>query len=128
MQKVKVKVEKTETGFSAYAEKYAAFTTGSTMADTISNMAEALTLYFEEAGKERVITMENVSYELEMTSIFEVFPEINVRALAARLGMNHTLLSQYASGKKKASLRQTEKILRGIQQFGRELADLSLLA
>lgn len=125
---MKVKVEKTETGFSAYAEKYAAFTTAPTMAETISNMAEALTLYFEEAGKARAITVEDISYELEMTSIFEVFPEINVRALAARLGMNHTLLSQYASGKKKASVRQTEKILRGIRQFGRELTDLSLLA
>ena len=67
-----------------------------------------------------------IAFELEMTSVFDVFP-INVKALAERIGMNYTLLSQYATGRKKSSQKQTEKIVEGIQEVGRELAELSLV-
>ena len=40
--------------------------------------------------------------------------------------MNATLLSQYVSGTKTPSKKQTEKILSGIHQIGRELADINL--
>ena len=67
-----------------------------------------------------------IAFELEMTSVFDVFP-INVKALAERIGLNYTLLSQYATGRKKPSQKQTEKIVEGIQEVGRELAELSLV-
>ncbi|HEY9047928.1 MAG TPA: hypothetical protein VIN08_18600 [Ohtaekwangia sp.] len=127
MKKIVVKVERTETGFSAYAEKYAAFTTGKNSSELIANMAESLNLYFEEEGKGKVITPNDIAFEMEVTTIFEIFPVINVRALAGRIGMNHTLLSQYATGKKKASPKQTEKILDGIHEIGRELSELNLI-
>ena len=38
--------------------------------------------------------------------------------------MNPALLSQYVQGKKKPSIRQTNKILEGIQQIGKELSEL----
>lgn len=128
MTKIKVKVEKTSTGFSAYAVKYAAFTTGRTVDELVSNMVEALNLYFEGEENERVITPKDLSFQLEVTSIFEVYPVINVRALAGRIGMHPTLLSQYATGKKKASPKQTEKILEGIHEIGRELSELNLIS
>jgi hypothetical protein len=40
--------------------------------------------------------------------------------------MNETLLSQYVQGRKKPSQKQTNKILQGIQQVGRELSNLNL--
>jgi hypothetical protein len=127
MAKIKVKVEKTGTGFSAYAVKYAAFTTGDAVSDLIENMVESLNLYFEMQGKGKVVTADDIAFELEITSVFEVFPIINKRVLAERLRMNYTLLSQYATGKKKASVKQTEKILAGIQEIGRELSGVDLI-
>jgi hypothetical protein len=41
--------------------------------------------------------------------------------------MNATLLSQYVSGTKKPSRKQTEKILSGIHQIGQELSGINLL-
>lgn len=128
MTKIKVKVEKTTTGFSAYAERYSAFTTGRTVAELVANMVESLNLYFEEAGAKKVVTPNDLIFEVDLTSVFEVFPVINVKALSGRLGMNYTLISQYASGKKKPSTKQAEKILEGIHEIGRELSELTLIA
>jgi hypothetical protein len=126
MKKIKVKVEKTATGFSAYAEKYDAFTTGKTIVDLTVNMVDSLNLYFKEAKIKQKVSAANINFELEVTSVFDVFP-INVKALADRIGMNYTLLSQYATGRKTPSPKQTEKIVEGIQEVGRELAELSLV-
>lgn len=128
MTKIKVKVEKTTTGFSAYAERYSAFTTGRTVAELVANMVESLNLYFEEAGAKKLVTPNDLLFEVDLTSIFEVFPVINVKALSGRLGMNYTLISQYATGKKKPSAKQTEKIMEGIHEIGRELSELTLIA
>ncbi|MBP6055458.1 MAG: hypothetical protein KA527_07450 [Cytophagaceae bacterium] len=42
--------------------------------------------------------------------------------------MNPSLLSQYVRGKKQPSAKQSEKIIRGVQSIGKELADISLLS
>jgi hypothetical protein len=126
MAKIKVKVEKTTTGFSAYAEKYAAFTTGRTVEELQTNMVESLNLLFDDKG--RVVTKSDLSFQMELTSVFEVYPVINMRALSRRVGMNYTLLAQYATGKKKPSPKQSAIILDGIHDIGRELAELSLVS
>jgi hypothetical protein len=41
--------------------------------------------------------------------------------------MNPALLSQYVRGKKKPSIKQTEKIIAGIQRIGQELVDIRLI-
>ena len=128
MAKIKVRFEKTMTGFSAYAEKYSAFTTGKTVAELMTNMVESLNLYFEEAGIKKVITPNDLLFEVDLTSVFEVFSVINVRALSGHLGMNYTLIAQYATGKKKPSPKQTEKIMQGIHEIGRQLSELNLIA
>jgi hypothetical protein len=128
MAKIKVKVEKTRAGFSAYAEKYSAFTTGKTVEGLTANMIEALNLYFEEAKVRKKVAVNDLHFEVDVVSIFDVFPVINVKALSNRLGMNYTLISQYATGKKKPSAKQTEKIMEGIHEIGRELSELTLIA
>lgn len=125
MAKIKVKVEKTETGFSAYTEKYAAFTTGKTVEVLQTNMVESLNLLFDG---ERVVTKNDLSFQMDLTSVFEVYPVINMRALSRRVGMNYTLLAQYATGKKKPSPKQTAIIMDGIHEIGRELAELNLVS
>lgn len=44
---ITVIIEKTNTGFSAYTEKYPVFTTGGDIKSLKNNMVEALNLYFD---------------------------------------------------------------------------------
>jgi hypothetical protein len=41
--------------------------------------------------------------------------------------MNESLLSQYVQGRKKPSDKQTDKILAGIHQIGRELSEINFI-
>lgn len=41
--------------------------------------------------------------------------------------MNQSLLAQYIKGIKKPSVNQTHRILEGVQQIGRELAEIRFL-
>src|ERR1700741_4920076 len=109
MKKIIIKVEKTNTGFSAYAQKYAAFTTGENSAELTTNMVDALNTYFGASGIKKAVTASDLSFEVQMQSVFEVFP-INIKALSRRIGMNYTLLSQYANGKKSPSPKQVDRI------------------
>ena len=51
MKKIEMIVEKTSTGYSAYAAKYALYTVGSGLWELNGNMIEALNLYFEDEGR-----------------------------------------------------------------------------
>jgi hypothetical protein len=124
-KKIKMIVEKTDTGFSAYSVDYPIFTTGKSITDLISNAYEASNLYY--ADQQIKITQENVKFELDFRQFFQYYKVINSKFLADKIGMNATLLSQYVSGHKKPSEAQTEKILMGIHQIGQELADINLI-
>ncbi len=117
-------VEKTKTGFSAYAEKYNVYTTGATFTELLANITEALNLYFEDQNI--VIKPNQVKFHIDLKQFFQHYKVLNARYLADRIGMNATLLSQYVQGRKIPSEKQTEKILLGIQEIGRELSDVSL--
>jgi predicted RNase H-like HicB family nuclease len=125
-KKIKVIVEKTDTGFSAYAQDYPVFTTGNHFSNLLENMVEAFNLYLEDDGHR--IEPRNLNFEIDLKQFFQHYRVINARFLAERIGMNPTLLSQYVQGRKKPSLQQTEKILKGIHQIGRELTELSLVS
>jgi len=123
-KKIKIIVEKTKTGFSAYSEDHPIFTTGRTIPELINNALEATQLNFEE---EYEITHENLKFEIDFTQFFQYYKVLNSKFLAEKIGMNPTLLSQYIQGRKKPSENQTEKILTGIQQIGRELSEMNLI-
>jgi DNA-binding transcriptional regulator YiaG len=119
-------LEKTDTGFSSYCEEYPIFSTGESMTGLISNVYEASELYFS-ASKEAV-TSADIKFEIDFKQFFQYYKILNARYLAERIGMNPTLLSQYVQGRKKPSEKQTKKILKGIQQIGKELSELSLIS
>ncbi len=118
-------VEKTDTGFSAYSGEYPIFTTGRSIPELIENAYEAVSLYFEESGSK--ITHENIKFEIDFKQFFQYYKVLNSYQLALRIGMNPSLLSQYVQGRKKPSEAQTLRILKGIQQIGRELSDINLI-
>ena len=124
-KKIKVLVEKTETGFSAFCEDYPIYTTGQTITELIDNAVEASNLYFED--KNIQLSHENLKFEIDFKQFFQYYKVINSKFLANKIGMNPTLLSQYVQGHKKPSESQTEKILSGIQQIGKELSEINLI-
>ena len=124
-KKIKMIVEKTGTGFSAYSEDQPVFTTGKTIPELVNNAYEALNLHFED--QEIVVTSENVQFDIDFKQFFQYYKVLNAKFLAEKIGMNPTLLSQYVQGHKKPSAKQTEKILLGIHQIGRELSEINLI-
>lgn len=122
---VEMIVEKTKTGYSAYAEKYPVYTVGDSLEKLKANMLEALNLYFEK--QDRIITEKNLKVILDLPQFFEFYKVINAKALSERIGMNQSLLAQYIKGIKKPSPVQTKRILSGVQQIGRELAEVRFL-
>jgi predicted RNase H-like HicB family nuclease len=124
-KKIKMIVEKTDTGFSAYSEDFPIFTTGKTVPELINNAYEAAQLFFEEENIK--ISHENIKFEIDFKQFFQYYKVLNSKFLAEKIGMNPTLLSQYIQGRKKPSEQQTEKILTGIQQIGRELSEMNLI-
>lgn len=72
---------------------------------------------------------EDLSYEgffskQEPTALYKLFmahPELNVSALARRMGISQSLMAQYISGKKKPSESRLVMIYETIREVGKEL-------
>jgi hypothetical protein len=126
MNKIKIIVEKTSTGYSAYADKYPVFTSGHDVTELQSNILEAMNFYFGEAKSKTFVSKKNLEIKFSIPSFFDLYP-INVKHFANRIGMNYTLLAQYVQGRKKPSDKQTEKIVEGLQEIGRELSEVKLI-
>ena len=123
--KIEIIVEKTKTGYSAYAEKYPVYTIASSLEELKENIIEAMNLLFQGKGKK--ISEDDLKINLDLPQFFEFYKVINVKALSERIGMNQSLLAQYIKGNKKPSTIQTKRILEGVQQVGKELASISFL-
>jgi transcriptional regulator with XRE-family HTH domain len=126
MRKFKVIVEKTSTGYSAYADKYPVYTTGRDVKELESNIIEAMNFSLRELGEDISVARKNLEFSFSIPSLFQLYP-INLKHFAQRIGMNYTLLAQYVQGRKKPSEKQTEKIVEGLQEVGRELSDVDLI-
>jgi hypothetical protein len=124
MKKINITVEKTKTGFSALSEDYPVCTTGSNISEIKSNMIEAMNLYYEFTEQGKVISESDLNLKLDLSSFFEFYKVINAKAFSNRVGMNQSLLAQYINIKKPSKV-QTQRILKGVQQLGRELAEIN---
>jgi len=123
-KKIQFIVEKTDTGFSAYSDIYPVYTTGQSFTELLNNAVEAMNLFLSENDSQ--ITEKNIAFEIDLKQFFQYYRVINSKFLARRIGMNESLLSQYVQGRKKPSTAQTNKILLGIQEIGRELSNINL--
>lgn len=122
-------VEKTGTGFSAYAENFEANpvgTTGKTFLELKNNIVDAMNTYRSHINGEEV-TEDDISIELDLPQVFEYYDYINATALSKRIGINQSLLSQYVNGNKKPSPKQLTRILAGIREVGKELSSFDLI-
>jgi predicted RNase H-like HicB family nuclease len=123
--KIEMVVEKTNTGYSAYAAHYPVYTAGKTLEVLKCQMIDALNLYFEK--EEKIIHEKDLKIILDLPQFFQFYKVINAKALSERIGMNQSLLAQYINGHKKPSALQTKRILNGVQQVGKELATIQFI-
>lgn len=125
IHKITFRVEKTTTGFSAFATNHPVYTIGTSFARLTDHAMEACNLYFEEEG--RKIKASDIRFEIDFQQFFRYYRVLNAKFLAEKIGMNPSLLSQYVKGRKKPSAKQSERILQGIQQIGKELSDIGMI-
>jgi len=122
--KITMIVLKEEVGFSAYTNIGQNFigTEGQDIEELRKNITEAVNLTFED--KNIIYTSDEIRLKPDLASFFEFYKVINAKALSERIGMNQSLLAQYINGVKKPSASQTQRILRGVQQVGKELVSI----
>ena len=126
-RKANVIVIKEGVGYSAKStigNRFVA-TEADTFEDLKAGMLEALNFTFEEVDIE--YTLNDIRFEFDLESFFDFYRVINAKALSERIGMNQSLLAQYIKGIKKPSPAQTKRILKGVQQIGRELTEVRFL-
>lgn len=125
--KLHVTILKENVGYSATIVSKNKFiaSEGDTFDLLLTNLVEATNLTFEEYGFTYQVNELKFTYDLE--SFFEFYSVINAKALSERIGMNQSLLAQYIKGIKKPSTAQIRRILSGVQQIGKELAEVQLL-
>lgn len=102
--KIEMIVERTKTGYSAYAEKYPVYTVGGSLEELNANIIEALNLHF--AGKGRILTENDLKITLDLPQFFEFCKVINAKVFSERTGMNQSLLAQYIKSIRKPSIIQ----------------------
>ncbi len=122
-KKINITVEKTPTGFSAFADDLNVFTTAENVNDLYLSLIESLNFHYEDLGY--TITKNNLKLNFDFQQFFQYYKVLNAKFLAERIGMNPTLLSQYVRGIKRPSTKQTTKIITGIQSIGKELSELN---
>jgi hypothetical protein len=125
--KVKITIVKEDVGYSAHTlvkNKFMA-TEAETFDSLLNKLLEAINFTFEK--EEISYKIEDLKFTYDLTSFFEYYKVINAKALSERIGMNQSLLAQYIKGIKKPSTSQIKRILTGIQQVGKELAEVQLL-
>lgn len=125
LEKVGIIIEKTRTGFSAYAIDIPIYTTGKNIAELIGNANEATQLYYEE--DKRASSKFIIQYQIDFKQFFQYYRVLNAKVIAEKIGMNPILLSQYVQGKKKPSQLQTERIINAIHEIGVELSSINLI-
>jgi len=125
-------VEKTSTGFSAYAKEIDGLTTvGSSISELKQNFNEVLQYhveYLQEKGESVTIGDFEISYQIDLEQVFDYFNVINKSAFAEHYAeINQSLFRQYTKGLAPLSGDKMEQISKGLHKLADELSDLTLV-
>ena len=132
MKQVKVFIEPSEYGFSAYMDdtplSYACLGEGKTINQTINdfNMAYAeMKDYYEQEGKE----FEEIQYSfyIEPAAFLKEYCRVFSLAGLQRLtGVNQTQLGHYLHGRRRPTKKTVDKIQKSVCRFAEELSQVRL--
>jgi len=129
---ISVIIEKTATGFSAYAKEIDGLATvGNNISEIKANFNKVLQYhveYLQEQGEKVKITDFNISYQIDLEQVFDYFSVINKSAFAEHYAeINQSLFRQYTKGLATLSSDKMLQISKGLHKLADELSDLTLV-
>jgi predicted RNase H-like HicB family nuclease len=131
--KVNVIVEKSEDGFWVTVEDLpGCYSFGKTIPEAVDFTREAIADHLTGLKKSGDIFPPvfsndfDIKVKYDLQSLFESYRVINKTAFAQYVGINASLLRQYAKGLAFASEKQREKIEKGLHRIGEELMQVYL--
>ncbi len=132
MEKVKVIVEKSSYGFSAYMDSgdekldYGIFGEGKTAQEAITDFKDAyedMREYYESEGKP--FTEAEFDFYFDAASFIQYYAyAFSLAGLERITGINQKQLGHYVSGFRKPSPKTVKKIEDGIRKFTKELSSV----
>ncbi len=129
MKSFKAIIERNEDAFFAYAVDIDGCVAGGlNYSEVKANLEESIRLFAEEDMNlaKQISNGFTIKFEIDLESVFDLLPEINISQLAKTGNLNPALLRQYVSGTKKASEKQTEKVMNAIKSLSSKLNSISL--
>jgi predicted RNase H-like HicB family nuclease len=104
-------------------------TSGETLDSLKVNFIEAANLYFEEMNRPTIrIKAADLEFQVDMEHLFQVNDFINISKLAEHIGLNKSLLRQYAKGIKYPSLKQALRIEEALKDIGTNLLSTKVIS
>ena len=124
-------IERNEDAFFAYILEIEGCVSGGVSYEEVKTNLEHIVNEFmadDEEISKQLKKGYKIKYEVDLESVFNLIPEINITQLAKLIKMNPGLLRQYVSGSKKASEKQTNKVMQGIKLLTEKLKSLQITA
>jgi len=132
--KLNVILEKSGTGYSAYAKEIAGiYTTGKDIQEVKENIQEVIEVqveYLEEQGKiEEAQKLKDTAVEfyLDVKQFFQEYKFINKSAFAEAIGEKPGYIRKITSGLVKLSDAKSLKIQEGLHKLGKELLSVNFI-
>jgi predicted RNase H-like HicB family nuclease len=131
MKTIKIIIERNEDGFWAYAENEKGITGGGESVEACKqDILDSIETLKGLDGKNKFKYKEGeyeLIYKFDTESLLEYYKGIITNTGVEKLtGINHKLVSQYATGLKKPRLAQRKKIEEGLHKLGKELLAIEL--
>jgi len=130
MKTVKVFIEKSQFGYSAYMDDtpldYSCIGEGKTVESAMIDFNEAYTEMREHYAKEGKYFEEiNCEFYYDAASFLQEYATLfSLAGLERITGVNQTMLGHYLHGRRKPSKKTIERIEEGVSNFARKLAAL----
>ena len=124
-------IERSEDCFYAYIQQLdGCVAGGSTYAEVKQNLEEIVNIFIEEDPDLQTKYQDGfkLKFEVNLQTVFELLPEVNISQLAKLGKINPGLLRQYVSGSKTASENQAKRVMDAIDKLINKLTSISLTA
>jgi len=124
-------IERNEDSFFAYAKQIDGCVAGGSTYNEVKESLEEMVKVFLEEDPELQNQYKDgfkLKFEVNLESVFDLLPEINISQLAKLGKLNPGLLRQYVSGSKKASEAQADRVMEAIDKLVIKLKSISLTA
>lgn len=122
-------IERGKDGFYAYIKQIdGCVAGGDSYSEVKENLEEIINLFLEEDKNLQSKYKDGfqIRFEVDLQSVFDLLPEINISQLAKLGHLNPGLLRQYVSGTKTASEAQTQKVMDAMDKLKQKINTIAI--